>query len=67
MGQKKAFVKQLQGITFTVKTDSNHWVKGGANPKDITLSNKMSWVKISKVVCRSISILSLYLYFFSGI
>ena len=26
MGTRKAFVKQLQGITFAGKTDSNHWV-----------------------------------------
>lgn len=26
MGQKKAFIKQLQGLTFAGKSDSNHWV-----------------------------------------
>ena len=26
MGQTKAFIKQLQGITFTGKTDSNFWI-----------------------------------------
>lgn len=26
MASKKAFVKQVQGITFVGKTDSNHWV-----------------------------------------
>ncbi len=26
MAQAKAYVKQLQGITFAGKTDSNHWV-----------------------------------------
>ncbi len=45
---KKAFVKQLQGITFSGKTDSNHWVImdgpenfGGSNagirPKELIL------------------------------
>ena len=48
MGQKKAFVKQLQGITFTGKTDSNHWVTmdgpaefggsdAGVRPKELLL------------------------------
>ncbi len=48
MAQKKAFVKQLQGITFAGKTDSNHWVMmdgpenfGGSNagirPKELLL------------------------------
>ncbi len=48
MAQKKAFIKQLQGITFAGKTDSNHWVMmdgpedfGGSNagirPKELLL------------------------------
>ena len=48
MATKKAFVKQLQGITFVGKTDSNHWVTmdgpenfGGSNagirPKELIL------------------------------
>lgn len=48
MGQKKAFIKQLQGITFAGKTDSNNWVMidgpekfGGSNaairPKELLL------------------------------
>ncbi|MDZ7767246.1 MAG: OsmC family protein [Melioribacteraceae bacterium] len=48
MGQKKAFIKQLQGLTFAGKTDSNHWVTidgpeefGGSNaairPKELLL------------------------------
>lgn len=48
MAQKKAFIKQLQGITFVGKTDSNHWVTmdgpedfGGSNagirPKELLL------------------------------
>ena len=48
MAQKKAFIKQLQGITFAGKTDSNHWVTmdgpeqfGGSNagirPKELLL------------------------------
>ncbi|GIK20823.1 MAG: OsmC family protein [Ignavibacteriaceae bacterium] len=45
---KKAFVKQLQGITFTGKTDSNHWItmdgpenffgsNAGIRPKELIL------------------------------
>lgn len=45
---KKAFVKQVQGITFVGKTDSNHWITmdgpenfGGSNagirPKELIL------------------------------
>jgi len=26
MAQKKAFIKQIKGITFAAKTDSNHWI-----------------------------------------
>ncbi|KUG26025.1 osmc/ohr family protein [hydrocarbon metagenome] len=48
MAQKKAFIKQLQGITFAGKTDSNNWVMmdgpenfGGSNagirPKELLL------------------------------
>lgn len=48
MAQKKAFVKQIQGITFAGKTDSNHWITmdgpeelGGSNagvrPKELLL------------------------------
>jgi len=48
MAQVKAFVKQLQGITFAGKTDSNNWVMmdgpenfGGSNaairPKELLL------------------------------
>lgn len=48
MEQKKAFIKQLQGITFAGKTDSNNWVMidgpekfGGSNaairPKELLL------------------------------
>lgn len=48
MAEHKAFVKQLQGITFIGKTDSNHWVPmdgpenfGGSNagirPKELLL------------------------------
>ncbi len=48
MGQKHAIVKQLQGITFTAKSDSNHWITmdgpetlGGSNagprPKELLL------------------------------
>lgn len=33
MATKKAFIKQLQGITFIGKTDSNHWVTMDG-PKD---------------------------------
>lgn len=45
---KKAFVKQLQGITFVGKTDSNHWItmdgpenffgsNAGIRPKELLL------------------------------
>ena len=45
---KKAFVKQLQGITFVGKTDSNHWItmdgpenffgsNAGIRPKELIL------------------------------
>lgn len=48
MATKKAFIKQLQGVTFVGKTDSNHWVTmdgpenfGGSNagirPKELLL------------------------------
>jgi len=48
MAQKKAFIKQLQGITFAGKTESNNWVMidgpeefGGSNaairPKELLL------------------------------
>lgn len=48
MVTKKAFVKQVQGITFVGKTDSNHWITmdgpenfGGSNagirPKELLL------------------------------
>jgi putative redox protein len=48
MATKTAFVKQLQGITFVGKTDSNHWITmdgpenfGGSNagnrPKELLL------------------------------
>ncbi len=48
MATKKAFVKQLKGITFVGKTDSNHWITmdgpeefGGSNagirPKELLL------------------------------
>lgn len=48
MATKKAFVKQLQGITFVGKTDTNHWITmdgpenfGGSNsgirPKELLL------------------------------
>ncbi len=48
MAQKKAFIKQLQGITFAGKTDSNHWVmmdgpekfggsEAGIRPKELML------------------------------
>jgi putative redox protein len=33
MATKKAFIKQLQGITFVGKTDSNHWITMDG-PKD---------------------------------
>ena len=48
MAQKKAFVKQIKGITFAGKADSNHWVTmdgpedfGGSNagvrPKELLM------------------------------
>jgi len=48
MATKKAFVKQVKGITFIGKTDSNHWLTmdgseefGGSNagirPKELLL------------------------------
>lgn len=48
MAVKKAFVKQLQGITFVGKTDSNHWItmdgpenffgsNAGIRPKELIL------------------------------
>lgn len=48
MATKKAFVKQVKGITFVGKTDSNHWITmdgpeefGGSNagirPKELIL------------------------------
>ena len=48
MPQKKAFIKQLRGITFAGKTDSNHWVmmdgpekfggsEAGIRPKELLL------------------------------
>jgi len=48
MAQKKAIVRQLQGITFAAKSDSNHWVmmdgspafggsSAGASPKELVL------------------------------
>lgn len=48
MAQKKAFVKQVKGITFLGKTDSNHWITmdgpedfGGSNagirPKELLM------------------------------
>jgi len=48
MVTKKAFVKQLQGITFIGKTDSNHWItmdgpenfygsNAGIRPKELIL------------------------------
>jgi len=48
MGQKKAFIKQVEGLTFAGKTDSNHWIitdgpeeSGGSNagirPKELML------------------------------
>lgn len=48
MATKKAFVKQVQGITFVGKTDSNHWITmdgpdtfGGSNagirPKELLM------------------------------
>lgn len=48
MATKHAFIKQLQGITFAAKTDSNHWVtmdgpenfygsNAGIRPKELIL------------------------------
>jgi putative redox protein len=48
MATKKAFVKQVQGITFVGKTDSNHWITmdgpenfggsdAGIRPKELIL------------------------------
>jgi putative redox protein len=48
MATKKAFIKQLQGITFIGKTDSNHWItmdgpenfygsNAGIRPKELIL------------------------------
>ena len=48
MATKKAFVKQVQGITFVGKTDSNHWItmdgpenfygsNAGIRPKELIL------------------------------
>ena len=48
MAKKKAFVKQIQGMTFAAKGDSNHWVimdgsikeggsGAGASPKELLL------------------------------
>jgi len=48
MAEKKAIVKQLQGITLAGKSDSNHWIMmdgsptfggsaGGASPKELVL------------------------------
>ena len=48
MTTKRAFIKQVQGITFAGKTDSNHWVMmdgpagfggndGGTRPKELIL------------------------------
>lgn len=48
MAEKKAFVKQLKGITFVGKSDSNHWVTmdgpeefggsgSGTRPKELIL------------------------------
>lgn len=48
MAIKHAFIKQLQGITFSAKTDSNHWVtmdgpenfygsNAGIRPKELVL------------------------------
>ncbi len=48
MGIKKAYVKQVKGITFAGKTDSNHWVimdgteefggsNAGTRPKELLL------------------------------
>ncbi|MCX8010559.1 MAG: OsmC family protein [Ignavibacteria bacterium] len=48
MSIKKAYLKQIKGITFAVKSDSNHWVtmdgpeefggsNAGARPKELVL------------------------------
>jgi putative redox protein len=48
MAQKKAIIRQLQGITFAAKSDSNHWVmmdgspafggsSAGSSPKELVL------------------------------
>jgi putative redox protein len=48
MAKRKAIVRQLQGITFAAKSDSNHWVvmdgspafggsHAGASPKELVL------------------------------
>jgi len=48
MATKHAFIKQIQGITFAAKTDSNHWVtmdgpenfygsNAGTRPKELLL------------------------------
>lgn len=48
MGTKKAYIKQVKGITFAGKTDSNHWVTmdgpedfggsdAGIRPKELLL------------------------------
>ena len=48
MGTKKAYVKQVKGITFAGKTDSNHWITmdgpedfggsdAGIRPKELLL------------------------------
>ena len=48
MGTRKAYIKQIKGITFAGKTDSNHWITmdgpedfGGSNagirPKELIL------------------------------
>jgi hypothetical protein len=48
MGTKTAYLKQIKGITFAGKTDSNHWIAkdgpeefGGSNartrPKELIL------------------------------
>ncbi|MCX6151317.1 MAG: OsmC family protein [Ignavibacteriales bacterium] len=48
MGTRKAYIKQIKGITFAGKTDSNHWITmdgpeefGGSNagirPKELLL------------------------------
>ncbi len=48
MATKKAYIKQMKGITFTGKTDSNHWItmdgpeefggsSAGIRPKELVL------------------------------